>query len=91
MSEVHKFDVALIGGGIAALLLALAAAGIGVQRWRHRKLVERTRSLLALSPSLDLGEGACRGGSLPADGPAASLRARLEEGAIRSFGGGEDG
>ncbi len=84
-------QLALIGGGIAVLLLVLAAAGIGVQRWRHRKLVERTRSLLALSPRLDLGEGACRGGSLPADGPAASLRARLEEGAIRSVEGGEDG
>jgi hypothetical protein len=81
----------LIGGGVAALLLALAAAGVGVQRWRRRKLVKRTRSLLALSPKLDLGEGACRGGSLPADGPAASLRARLEEGAIRCVEGGEDG
>lgn len=84
-------ELAPIGGGVAALLLVLAAAGLGVHRWRHRRLVERTRSLLALSPSLDLGEGACRGGSLPADGPAASLRARLEEGAIRSVEGGEDG
>ncbi|HEU0100126.1 MAG TPA: hypothetical protein VFQ67_15305 [Allosphingosinicella sp.] len=84
-------QMALVGGGVAALLLALAAAGVGVQRWRRRKLVNRTRSLLALSPSLDLGEGACRAGSLPAEGPAASLRARLEEGAIRSVEGGEDG
>jgi hypothetical protein len=78
---------ALIGGGIAALLLILAAAGIAIQRLNRRRLVNRTRSLLALSPSLDLGEGACRGGSLPADGPAASLRARLEEGAVRCKGG----
>jgi hypothetical protein len=84
-------QLALIGGGVAALLLVLAAAGVGVQRLRRRKLVNRTRSMLALSPRLDLGEGACRGGSLPADGPAASLRARLEEGAIRSVEGGEDG
>ncbi|HEX8063763.1 MAG TPA: hypothetical protein VF535_11160 [Allosphingosinicella sp.] len=84
-------QLALIAGGVAALLLVLAAAGVAVQRWRRRKLVNRTRSLLALSPKLDLGEGACRGGSLPADGPAASLRARLEEGAIRGVEGGGDG
>jgi hypothetical protein len=83
--------VATIGGGLAALLLVLAAAAIAVQRARRRKLVNRTRSLLALSPSLDLGDGACRGGSLPADGPAASLRSRLEEGAMRCGEGGEDG
>jgi hypothetical protein len=80
-----------VGGGIAALLLLLAAAGVGVRRRRRRKLVNRTRSLLALSPSLDLGEGACRGGSLPAEGPAASLRARLEEGAVRIVEGGGNG
>jgi len=84
-------QMTLIGGGAAALLLALAAAGVAVQRWRRRNLVNRTRSLLALSPKLDLGEGACRGASLAAEGPAASLRARLEEGAIRCVEGGEDG
>jgi hypothetical protein len=74
-----------------AALLVLAAAALSVQRLRRRQTLKRTRALLSLSPSLDLGEGACRGGSLPADGPAASLRARLEEGAIRSVEGGEDG
>jgi hypothetical protein len=90
-SGLSAAQLALVGGGAAALLLLLIASGVAVQRWRRRKLVNRTRSLLALSPSLDLGEGACRGGSLPADGPAASLRARLEEGAIRSVEGGDDG
>ena len=86
-----SFRVAAIGGGLAALLLLLLAAAIAVQRVRRRKLVNRTRSLLALSPSIDLSEGSCRGGSLPADGPAASLRARMEDGAIRCGEGGEDG
>jgi hypothetical protein len=74
-----------------AALLVLAAAAVSMQRWRRRRTLKRTRSLLALSPSLDLGEGACRGGSLPADGPAASLRARLEEGAMLCSEGGGDG
>jgi hypothetical protein len=77
--------------GLATLLLAAGAGGLSLQRMSRARTVKRTRALLALSPSLDLGEGACRGGSLPAEGPAASLRARLEEGAARCVEGGEDG
>jgi hypothetical protein len=73
-------QIAVVGAILAAVLLALVAGGVGMQRWRHRRLVDRTRARLSVSPSLDLGEGECRGGGRPAEGPAASLRARLEEG-----------
>lgn len=80
----------LLAALLAAVLLALVGAGLGAQRWRRRRLVDRTRARLGVAPSLDLGEGDCRGGGRPAGGPAASLRARLEEGALHS-GGGRDG
>jgi hypothetical protein len=90
-TSLSMAQTAVIAAALAAVLLALAAAGIGVQRWRRRRLVSRTRALLSVSPSLDLGEGESRGGGRPAEGPAASLRARLEEGAVHMAGGGKDG
>jgi hypothetical protein len=84
-------QTAVAAAALAAVLLLLAAAGIAVQRWRRRRLLNRTRSLLALSPSLDLGEGACRGGERPAGEPAVSIRTRLEQGATRSTGGAKHG
>jgi hypothetical protein len=90
-TDLPAGQLALIGGSLAALAVVLAAAGFGVQRMRRRRLVERTRSMLGLAPSLDLGEGACRGGDRPAGGPAASLRARLEDEAVRKPEGGGDG
>jgi hypothetical protein len=86
-TRLSKAQLAILAAALAAVLLALVAAGVGVQRWRQRRLVNRTRSLLSVSPSLDLGEGACRGGARPAEGPAASLRARLEEGGLHKSGG----
>jgi hypothetical protein len=83
------YSQSLVFGGAALLLLLAAAASL--PRWRRRRTLNRTRALLSLSPSLDLAEGACRGGSLPAEGPAASLRARLEPGAARMEEGGEHG
>ncbi|MEA3064586.1 MAG: hypothetical protein QOJ27_1032, partial [Sphingomonadales bacterium] len=52
---------------------------------------DRTRARLGVAPSLDLGEGACRGGGRPAEGPAVSLTARLEEGAVDRAGGRKHG
>jgi hypothetical protein len=79
-----------IAAGAVALLLA-AAASVPLRRAQRRRTIERTRSMLSVSPSLDPAQGACLGGSLPAEGPSASLRARLEEGATREVEGGEDG
>jgi hypothetical protein len=76
-------------GGVGLLLVA-AGAGLSLQQNRQSRRIERTRGLLSVSPSLDPGEGDCRGGDLPADGPAARFAARLEMGAIR-WKGGEDG
>lgn len=90
-TSLSMAQTAILAAVLAAVLLALVAAGVGIQRWRRRRLVDRTRALLSVSPSLDLGEGACRGGERPAEGPAASLRARLEEGAVHRAGGREDG
>jgi len=85
--------LAWLGGG-ALILLAAVAAALSLRRVLRRRTVQRTRALLSLSPSLDLGEGRSGGGGgggdWPAEGPAASLRARLDEGAIRSIEGGED-
>ena len=90
-TRLSTAQIAILAAGLAAVLLALAAAAVGMQRWRQRRLVDRTRARLGVSPSLDLGEGACRGGERPAEGPAASLRARLEEGAVHMAGGLKDG
>jgi hypothetical protein len=70
-------------------LAAAAAAAVAVQRGSRARAVRRTRAMVGLSPSLDLAEGLCRGDDLPAEGPAASLRARLEPGASY-FGEGSD-
>lgn len=85
-----SFALPWLAAGAASLLLA-AAGALSVRRWDRRRTARRTHSLLGLSPSLDLSEGACRGGSLPAEGPAVSLRTRLEEGRMRLAEGGEDG
>jgi hypothetical protein len=90
-TRLSRAQIAILAAVLAAVLLALAAAGVGMQRWRRRRLADRTRARLSVSPSLDLGEGACRGGGRPAEGPAASLRARLEEGAVHKAGGRKDG
>lgn len=47
--------------------------------------------MVGLSPSLDLAQGHCDVDDLPAEGPAASLRARLEEGAAYMEEGDEHG
>jgi hypothetical protein len=82
--------------GLALLLLLLllipAGTGVAVQRAGRARTVARTRALLALSPALDLAEGeAGAADDLPADGPAASLRARLDPGTARMTEGGVDG
>jgi hypothetical protein len=69
----------------------LAGAGLVLKRWRQRRLVEKTRALLRLSPSLDLVQGECRSDDRPEEGPAAVFTARLDTGALRWTGGGEDG
>jgi hypothetical protein len=83
--------VALLTGAIAGLLLVLAGAGLALNQRRGRLRFNRTRAQLGVSPRLDLGEGACRSDDLPADGPAARFAARLDTGALRWTGGGEDG
>jgi hypothetical protein len=75
--------------GLAVLLLS--AAAIALQRRSRARAVERTRALLGLSPSLDLAEGKCGGDDLPAEGPAATLRARLEPGVAHFEEGSGDG
>lgn len=77
--------------GLVLLLLAAVAAGLTLRRVSRARTVERTRALLGVSPSLDLSEGSCRGDDLPAEGPAASLRARLEPGAAHMEEGSEHG
>lgn len=89
-TRLSTAQMTVLAAVLAAVLLALVGAGIGIQRLRRRQLVDRTRARLSVAPSLDLGEGECRGGGRPPGGPAASLRARLEEGALHS-GGGRDG
>jgi hypothetical protein len=69
----------------------LASAGLALKRWRHRRLVEKTRALLRLSPSLDLAQGASGSDDRPEERPAAVFTARLDTGALRWTGGGEDG
>lgn len=66
--------------GLAILLLAAGAGGLALRRGARARRVERTRATLGVSPSLDLAEGRCGDDDLPAEGPAASLRARLDEG-----------
>ncbi|HET9638745.1 MAG TPA: hypothetical protein VFP12_06025 [Allosphingosinicella sp.] len=66
--------------GLGLLLLAAVAAALTFRRVSRARAVERTRAMVGVSPSLDLAEGSCRGDDLPAEGPAASLRARLEPG-----------
>jgi len=83
--------IALLAGAIAGLLLVLAGAGLALGQRRGRLRLQRTRGLFRVSPKLDLGEGACRGLDLPAEGPAARFAARLDTGALRWTGGGEDG
>jgi hypothetical protein len=82
-------EVADDGGGprlspvVWALLVALLlAGGAAVLNIRRKRLVERTRALLALSPSLDPGI-ARPPGRLAFAGPSASIRSRLEPGAMR--------
>jgi hypothetical protein len=65
------------------LLAAAGAAGFAVQRGARARTVKRTRAMLGVAPSLDLAEGRCGGDDLPAEGPAASLQARLDPGAAR--------
>jgi hypothetical protein len=73
------------------ILLVVAGAAVAVQRGSRARTVKRTRSMLGLSPSLDLAEGRCGGDDLPAEGPAASLRARLDLGVARMKEGNEHG
>jgi hypothetical protein len=83
--------LAILAPLAVGLLLVLAGAGLGLKQRRARLRLQRTRALLHVSPSLDLAEGACRGDDLPAEGPAARFEARLDDGALRWTGGGEDG
>ena len=76
--------------GLAVLLL-IAAAGLALQRRARARTLERTRALVGLSPSLDLAAGSCLGDDLPAEGPSASLRARLDPGAACLREGSEHG
>ncbi|MEA3063033.1 MAG: hypothetical protein QOJ94_2814 [Sphingomonadales bacterium] len=83
--------LAILTPAIAGLLLVLAGAGLALKQRRQRLRVKRTRALLGVSPSLDLGEGACRSDDRPAEGPAAVFATRLDTGAVHWTGGGEDG
>lgn len=77
--------------GLALLLVAAAAAGVIVQRVSRARTVKRTRALLGVSPSLELAEDSGAGDDLPAEGPAASLRARIDPGLAHMEEGSEDG
>lgn len=62
------------------IVAALVAVAAGVHRWRLRQMLDRTRSALALRPSLDPAEGNCVADGLVLAGPAMSIRSRLEMG-----------
>jgi len=68
---------------LVGLLLTGAAALAATMKVRRRRLVERTRAMLALKPSLDTGPGPLRAPGLALAGPSTSIRSRLEPGALR--------
>jgi len=68
---------------LVGLLLTGAAALAATMKVRRRRLVERTRAMLALEPSLDTGPGPLRAPGLALAGPSTSIRSRLEPGALR--------
>ncbi|HYJ83210.1 MAG TPA: hypothetical protein VEW26_10260, partial [Allosphingosinicella sp.] len=82
---------ALLSGLALILLLAALALALTLRRMGRARTVKRTRAMLGVSPSLDLAEGRCEGDDLSAEGPAASLRTRLDPGAAHMEEGDEHG
>jgi len=62
------------------IVASLGAAAAAFHRWHKHRMLDRTRSALALRPSLDPAEGNCVSNGLALAGPAMSIRSRLEMG-----------